>query len=229
LKAILKLSGNALSWALITDCNQAGLRFLGVTSKTEVPPHLDYYFTEYSFESFKETLIALAEGSTQWAGEISVRSLKDEPMELTLQLAVVPGHEDDLSKVLVSVLDITKSKEVEKIMLLKEERLRQIIDLVPHLIFARDMEGVLFWLTVLWLRFMGQRWRISSEKKDEDFAKSLEEVRRFHEDDLEVIRSGKPKFIAQEPSPTLKSDQASFDNPRYHSRLQGLIPLVFWE
>ncbi len=204
------------SWVIITDCNQAGLRFLGVKSKAEVPSHLDYYFTEHSFKNFKEALIALAEGRTQWAGEIFARSLQGETMELMLQLAVVPGHEDDLSRILVSLLDITKSKEVEKIMLLKEERLRQIIDLVPHLIFARDMEGRFILVNRAVAEICGTTVENIIGKKDEDLAKFPEEVHHFHQDDLEVIRSGKPKFI-QEP----------LTNAQGHTRLLSTTKIPF--
>ncbi len=182
----------------ITDVNKEGLRFWGVKTKDEIPRNLDYYFSEYSLETFKEELIALAGGSTQWTGEIAVRSLKGETMQLMFRLSVVPGHEDDLSKVLVSILDITESKKIEKMVQLKEQRLRQIIDLVPHFIFAKDIEGRFILVNNAVAKAYGTTVENLIGKTDADFAKSEEEVRHFRHDDLEVIRSEKSKFIPQE-------------------------------
>jgi len=183
----------------IVGCNQAGLKFMDVKNKEEAPDNLDYYLTEDSLKTFKEELIALAEGVTQWTGEIPARTLKGETIELLFQLAVVPGHEDDLSKILISILDITERKRAEKMLSLKEERLRQVIDLVPHFIFAKDIEG----RYILVNRALAEAYGTTVEnligKTDADFVKSPEEARRFRQDDLEVILSETPKFIPEEP------------------------------
>jgi|GEM_PF-6579446 len=182
----------------IRDVNQAGLRLLGVNSKEEIPKNLDHYFTEYSLGTFKEELIALAQGSTHWAGEIPARSLKGETIQLMFQLSVVPGYEKSLSKVLISIVDITERKKVEKVLRLNEDRLRQIIDLVPHFIFAKDIEGRFILVNQAVAQAYGTTIKNLIGKTDADFAKSNEEVDHFLKDDLEVIRSGKPKFIPQE-------------------------------
>ena len=115
------------------------------------------------------------------------------------KMAVVPGYEEDLSKVLVSILDITESKKVEKLLQLKEQRLRQIIDLVPHFIFAKDIEGRFILVNKAIAEAYGTTVENLIGKTDADFIKSPEQVQHFLQDDLEVIRSGKPKFIPQEP------------------------------
>jgi len=186
------------SMVRIVDFNQAGLKFLGVKDKKLVPHKLDQYFTDDSLGTFKEELIALAGGITQWTGEAPVRSLKGESMDLMFQVSVVPGHEDDLSKVLVSILDITDRKKVERMLLLKEERLRQIIDLVPHFIFAKDKEGHFILVNRAIAKAYGTTVENLIGKMDADFIKYPDQVKHFLQDDLEVINSGKPKFIPQE-------------------------------
>ena len=182
----------------ITDFNQEGLRFLGIKDKQEAPRTLDYYFTDDSYEIFKQELIALAQGATQWAGERSARSFKGETLELMFRLAVVPGYEDDLSKILVSIVDITERKKTENILSQKEKHLRQIIDLVPHFIFAKDIKGRF----ILANRAIADAYGTTVEnligKADADFVKSSKEVELFVQDDLDVIRSGKSKVIPHE-------------------------------
>ena len=182
----------------ITDFNQKALEFLGVGNKDDVPRSLDYYLTEDSFKAFKEELIALADGAVHWTGEIPARSLKGDNLELMFSLSVVPGYEKNLTKVLVSIVDITDRKNVEKILLLKEERLRQIIDLVPHFIFAKDLEGRFILVNQAVAKNYGTTVQGLIGKTDADFSKEPQEVEHFIEDDLEVIRTGKPKLIPEE-------------------------------
>jgi len=182
----------------ITDLNQEGLRLLGLKSKDDVPRNLDHYFNESSLKTFTDELIALATGATHWRAEVPALSANGEALELSFQLTVVPGHEADLSKVLVSILDISKRKKVEEKLVQKEQHLRHIIDLVPHFIFAKDAEGRF----VLVNKAVAENYGTTVEnligKTDADFNKSMKEVHHFIEDDLEVIRSGKPKFIPRE-------------------------------
>ncbi|MDE2008631.1 MAG: EAL domain-containing protein [Candidatus Omnitrophica bacterium] len=187
------------SWVTIRDCNQEALRLTDRKSKDEMSKTLDCYFTETSYESFKEQLIALANGTTHWDGERSIASISGEPREFILRMTVMPGHEEDLSRVLVSLLDITDRRKDAKTIELNEQRLRQIIDLVPHFIFAKNIEGRF----VLGNKAIADAYGTTVEglvgKKDEDFIKSRTQVRHFLKDDLEVMRSGKSKFIPLEP------------------------------
>ncbi len=79
-----------------------------------------------------------------------------------------------------------------------EARLRQVIDLVPHFIFAKDSEGRF----ILGNRAIADAYGTTVEellgKGDSDFASSEQEAGHFREDDLEVIRSGRKKVISEE-------------------------------
>ena len=93
---------------------------------------------------------------------------------------------------------INEHKKVEKAIENNEQQLKQIIDLVPHFIFAKDVEGRFILVNQAVAQAYGTTVENLIGKTDADFAKSDEEVRHFRQDDLEVIRSGKPKFIPQE-------------------------------
>ncbi|MDE2027181.1 MAG: EAL domain-containing protein [Candidatus Omnitrophica bacterium] len=188
------------SWVRIMDSNQEGLRLAGVAeSKDMVGKTLDYYFTEDSYADFKEQLIALAEGATQWNGERSARASEGGTKAYIYRMSVMPGHEKDLSRVLVSLVDVTANKSNVKTIELKEQRLRQIIDLVPHFIFAKDIEGRFVLVNKAIANAYGTTVENLTGKKDEDFIKSRAQVRHFLKDDLEVMQSGKSKFIPLEP------------------------------
>jgi len=95
-------------------------------------------------------------------------------------------------------VDITRERETDRALRESEARLRQVIDLVPHFIFAKDAEGRF----VLANRAIAEAYGTTADRligrTDADFDSSEEEVRHFREDDLEVMRTGQPKRIAEE-------------------------------
>ncbi len=94
--------------------------------------------------------------------------------------------------------DVTDQKRTEERLRDDERRLRQIIDLVPHFVFAKDTDGRF----ILVNRAVADAYGTTVEellgKRDADFARSEEEVARFRADDLEVIRGGRQKLIPEE-------------------------------
>ena len=96
-------------------------------------------------------------------------------------------------------LDVTEKRQADLALRESEARLRQVIDLVPHFIFAKDEQGRF----VLVNRALAEAYGTTVEqligRTDADFAQSEAEVRRFLEDDREVIRSGRPKVVPEEP------------------------------
>lgn len=91
------------------------------------------------------------------------------------------------------IADRGKAKEALKE---SESRLRQIIDLVPHYIFARDEEGRFIFANKASAEAFG---KTVEEMPGSEFRKIFtdkkEKIDKILEDDREVIRSGKPKFI----------------------------------
>ena len=79
-----------------------------------------------------------------------------------------------------------------------EGRLRQVIDLVPHFIFAKDQEGRFILANQAVADAFGTTTEEMLSRTDADFARSQEEVWRSRATDLEVIRSGEPKVIPEE-------------------------------
>ncbi len=94
--------------------------------------------------------------------------------------------------------DVTERKAIEHALRRSEARLRQIIDLVPHFIFAKDRDGRFILVNRAVAEAYGGAVADITGRTDADFNRSPEEVRQFREDDLDVIRSGRPKVIPLE-------------------------------
>ncbi|GEM_PF-4511915 len=100
--------------------------------------------------------------------------------------------------VIATVRDITARKIAEEKLILEQKRMREIIDLVPHFIFAKDSEGRFFIVNKAVAEAYGTTVEELTGKCDSDFTSSEEEAAHFRKADLEVINSGKMKTIPEE-------------------------------
>jgi PAS domain S-box-containing protein len=94
--------------------------------------------------------------------------------------------------------DITERKRASDLLRQNERELRQIIDLVPHLIFAKDIHGRFILANKAVAEIYGTTVANMQGKLDVDFAQSEAEAAHFREDDLQVIHSGENKVISEE-------------------------------
>jgi PAS domain S-box-containing protein len=94
----------------ITQVNRAAAALAGAESIEELFHGLDRLFSEDTLDFFAEEIAALAEGRTSFEGTTTGLTLTGEKLDLALKLSVIPGHEHDWSKILLSVVDQTEIK-----------------------------------------------------------------------------------------------------------------------
>jgi PAS domain S-box-containing protein len=94
--------------------------------------------------------------------------------------------------------DITYRKKSDEEMQLRIEQFRQIIDLVPSYIFAKDIDGKF----ILANKALADVFGLSPEeiqgKSDSDYGASREQVNWYRKHDLEVIKKGTSVYIPEE-------------------------------
>ena len=100
-----------------------------------------------------------------------------------------------------------------------EGRLRQIIDMVPHYIFAKDKNGAFILANQAVADVYGTTLENLIGKTEDDFHLSSEEVLRFRNDDNEVLETGQIKIIQEE--------QITDSTGKVHFLQTTKIPFVF--
>jgi len=107
----------------VTDVNNASLKLFKAKRKEELQRDLSNTFSEESYDAFREELVALARGENTFETEALTRTLKGDKKHVVIRWSVAPGREKSLSKVLVSIGDITELKRAkEQNLLLKTSK-----------------------------------------------------------------------------------------------------------
>ncbi len=94
----------------IVAVNRAALSMHGAASKEELLAGLVNTFTPESFDTFRQELVGLWNGRTEMTTDTVVQTLAGEPRNVTVYFSVCPGCEETLSKVIVSLIDITERR-----------------------------------------------------------------------------------------------------------------------
>ncbi len=95
--------------------------------------------------------------------------------------------------------DITERKRAEVELQAKERLLREVMDLVPHHIFAKDREGRYLFVNRAASLCYGKEPHELVGHLETEFSPNQAHTAAFLHDDLEVIASGTTKFIPEEP------------------------------
>ncbi|MGC9516221.1 MAG: sensor histidine kinase [Methanomicrobiales archaeon] len=112
------------------EVNQRTLDIYKAGDISEFRDYLPYIFTLESIETFKDELISIAEGKTCFMSESVTKTLDGDKNYIMLKFNVSPGYEKDYSRVIISIIDLTKRKlmedELKKVMSKNEMLLKEI-------------------------------------------------------------------------------------------------------
>jgi diguanylate cyclase (GGDEF) domain len=97
----------------VLDVNQETLTLFGAPDKRTLLQNLPQIFRDEMVRHFREQLIELWQGTLLQRREVVNYALDGSVRNLLMQLAVLPGHEDDWSLVQVALTDITARKKAE--------------------------------------------------------------------------------------------------------------------
>jgi len=98
----------------VVDVNNATIDLYKAASKDEFFHGMERFFTKETFDAFREELIVIAEGKTRFEIETINQTLAGRRKHIAMTWSVAPGFEKTLSKMFVSIIDITERKRAEE-------------------------------------------------------------------------------------------------------------------
>ncbi len=98
----------------ILEVNNAFLKLYHAESNEVLEQNVNKLITLQSVEMFVEGLLCLMDGEDSFTGETVYYDLNKSKIEAITRWAVVPGHEDTLDMIVVSMEDMTELKKKEK-------------------------------------------------------------------------------------------------------------------
>jgi PAS domain S-box-containing protein len=128
----------------ILNINRATLEMFGIESKDEFLERrgdLSQYNSEENHTSIRNQLLAVAEGKTEFEQEIVSQPRTKNTKFITMRWSITPGYEESLSRVLISMLDITDRKRIESELAEERNILRTLIDHLPYEIYVKDINS----------------------------------------------------------------------------------------
>jgi len=192
-------------WNVETDevtFNDRWATMLGL-SLDDVEPHLDTWEQRVhpgDMERVEAALSAHLDGETElYDSEHRMRTSDGDWRWFRDTGKVVERDEDGTPLRAVGVhIDVTERKEYEETLEQTREELRQIIDLVPDLLFAKDENGVYLLANETTADAYGMEPEAVEGQTERDIIPDADEASDFREDDRRVIESGEPLEIPEE-------------------------------
>ena len=108
----------------ILAVNQATLKLFKAPDEVALLGNLAQIFGPESYDIFREEIISLHEQQI-FRSEIVNYTLENNPIYVSIQMAITSGYEDTWSRVLVSLVDITERKQAEDALQKAHDNLEQ--------------------------------------------------------------------------------------------------------
>jgi PAS domain S-box-containing protein len=118
--------------ARIVDLNHAAMALFGAASFEQFQEGLSAIFPLESQDTFVMEITELDGGKREFENEVPLRTLRGEDLKVIMKVTVVPGHEESMSRVLVSVIDITRRTQIEEALHQANKKLNILSSITRH-------------------------------------------------------------------------------------------------
>lgn len=176
----------------ILNVNRATIDMNAAADKSALLSTLNHNFTPESESLFLEEFIALASGQTEFQKECSFVNKQGEILDVMFNLNVLPGHEDTLSLVLVSIVDVSDLRKMANELTNIKHRYQSIVEAQTEMICRLNPKGNVLFQNVAFNRFF-------------DFKQNVDQARfvtLFPPDELQACEEKLGSLTAAQPTVT---------------------------
>jgi len=125
----------------ITRTNQVSIELFGAANEKQLLTYLSNFIPEQLSVNFIDQLINIANGTVHYKTETVNRTIDGRDIILELSWEIMPGHEKDMSRAIISLVDVTERKKTEGLLRESENKLRAIFAAIRDAIFIFDKDG----------------------------------------------------------------------------------------
>ena len=122
----------------IIDINNATLKLYHAQSKEELLTSLDRIVPPQAHGEFLEELVHIANGDLQFEWEGTNQTLSGDPLFARIHWSALPGFEDSLARVIISLEDVTERRLAEKALRDSEQLFSVFMDHLPAATFIKQ-------------------------------------------------------------------------------------------
>jgi PAS domain S-box-containing protein len=126
----------------IVEVNKAALKMYRADNKDKLPSNLIEALDGESADRFRNQLIGIAEGRLEFYWEGMDRTIDGKQIYVEVNWSVAAGYEKDLSKVIVSIQDITERKHAADLVREQGEQLRLLYEASQQLNRTLDLKEI---------------------------------------------------------------------------------------
>lgn len=137
----------------VLNVNRTTLVMNAVDDKEPLLTKVHRNFTPESETIFVDEFVALAGGATEFKTEGSFVNNKGELLDVIFSLNVLPGHEETLSLVLVSLVDVTNTKQMASELSNIKHRYQSIVEAQTEMICRLNPNGKVLFKNIAFNRF----------------------------------------------------------------------------
>lgn len=181
---------------LITDVNRRFTEIMGYTREECIGRNGLEMGIWSNLDQRPLLMQPLAEGREVRGLEVDLRGKDGRIWNVLVsaQIIEVPGE----TAVMIQATDLTELRRAEAALRAKDRLLRQVIDLVPVFIFAKDWHSRFLFVNRTAAAASGRTPEEMVGRNGQELGRPGAEVERFMADDREVIASGRAKEIPEE-------------------------------